>query len=80
MIQFIDYSESNININRFDGPEFEFDRDAYQIAENTPRSRHDEKCHAAGQGHLVTHDAFPVDLLCSCWVVSAAQKFVGPPL
>jgi len=57
-----------------------FDQLAYQIAENTPRTRHDEKCRAVGRGHLVTSDRFPMDRLCSCWVVRAAQCFVGPPL
>lgn len=50
-----------------------YNRDAYQIAENTPRSRHYSTCRALGVGALIT-EVRP-DRLCNCWVVRVAYTF-----
>ena len=71
---------SNINYKRFMRgmtPGFPFYRDAYQIAENTPRSRHDTGCRSFGVGALVTDvDTFPEDRVCTCSVVRMAQSLI----
>lgn len=71
---------SNINYKRFmrgGTPGFPFFRDAYQIAENTPRGRHGDGCRSYGVGALVTDVAtFPEDRVCTCWVVREAQSHI----
>jgi hypothetical protein len=71
---------SNIDYKRFMRgmtPGFPFYRSAYQIAENTPRSRHSDGCRSYGVGAVVTDVArFPADRVCSCWVVREAQAFI----
>jgi len=71
---------SSIDYNRFmhgmtSG--FPFYRDAYQIAENTPKNRHGDTCRSYGVGALVTDVAtFPTDRACTCWVVREAQNHI----
>ena len=71
---------SNIDYKRFMRgmtPGFPFYRDAYQIAENTPRARHGDGCRSYGVGALVTDVAtFPENRVCTCWVVRAAQDHI----
>jgi hypothetical protein len=71
---------SNIDYKRFMRgltPGFPFYRDAYQIAENTPKSRHGDGCRSYGMGALVTDVAtFPTDRVCTCWVVREAQNHI----
>jgi hypothetical protein len=68
---------NSIDFKRFSGPEYPFFRDAYQIAENTPRSRHGDGCRSYGVGALVTDvETFPVNRVCSCLVVREAQDHI----
>lgn len=52
----------------------QFTRDAYQVAENTPKERHYLDCPAIGLGSLIEN--VTEDEYCNCWVVSTAQKIL----
>lgn len=67
---------SDINYDRFNTDAYRFQRDAYQIAENTPRERHGDHCPSLGVGALVINMRFSDKNLCDCWVVSAAQDWI----
>ncbi len=51
-----------------------FSRDAFQMAENTPRSRHYGECQAYGVGAVITD--VPAERHCSCQIVEKAQSYL----
>lgn len=49
-------------------------RDAYQIAENTPRNLHDFGCMAPGAGGVIGGwDGHPAPTLCTCSILERAK-------
>lgn len=48
------------------------ERDAYQIAENTPSDRHSKECKALGVGALVSE--ISSDKLCSCIILELTTE------
>jgi hypothetical protein len=52
----------------------QFTRDAYQVAENTPKERHYLDCPAIGRGAVI--EDIVNENYCNCWVVSIAQKIL----
>ena len=48
------------------------ERDAYQIAENTPKERHSMNCKAMGVGALISK-LYPARL-CNCYILNMAKE------